>query len=317
MSNGNDNLREQMTIWLCLVFIIFMIGVFCSEVYSGEEQITSKQQFFSLISGHMERYEVLREELKLLNEVGNQNKIDDKKIQLYRIMERILNQKRQLFQNRIDWCERAYIRLKKDTSGPIDMSRLDSCHMRIRDLEAQIEKISRYIENFRERVRDIRREKRRRNRETVSLSEIKKYKKDIADSMRPLIAKEINLSAAGANPHEISLVKREIRHLKKEYRILCEKIEQDDDVIQSELRSIIDDVDSSLDTESLQRKNLTDKYKYRFDQRETRSAAEFKRINHQSSPVRRLNQVSEKRIDHRLQAPRSDHDKPSKTIEKY
>jgi len=312
---SNFNSQEHWTIWFCLVGVLVMLGIFCTHA-SSDEPLTNKQEFYLSIDEQLQDYTLLLEDLILLDEIGDLDAIDAKRAQIYMLMQNILERKRALFQAEVDRCEVRYIAMKKGDQTVVDVKKLQWCHLNIRQYEDSIDRISKYVKFFNKRVKYIEDQKEQRNVIVISKEELAEKKDTIVAKLRPLVSRINNLEFAGASPNEINQVKREIRNLELSLIDLCVRAQQDEDLFMEEIRQIKAEVSDDLDIDSQRRKNLTDKYKYRFDQRETRSAIKYNRVNEKGMTVKRAAKQEDKKIDHRLNAPRSDHDKPSKTIER-
>lgn len=302
-------------LWLFTVIFLMMMVYVCLPVHS-EEPISLKQQFLFAVEDEFQAYRDLYTELQFLQEIGLDEEIRAKKIELYTVMINILEAKRQLFQKEIEACENIYLDLRSSANKKIDITALDSCHLQIRGYEEKIERVSNYINIFHRRIAALEDRNEQRPATASIEQDLVTEKQSIIDSMRTLMAQKENLSLAGASPHEINQVARQLRILEGSLRSICVEMHYSQSETDRLILSLEEQVDSAYDRSSLARKNRVDQYKYRFDERDAKKAVRYNRINSKDSPVGQIAKEHSIRIDKRIQAPRSDHNKPSKIIEK-
>lgn len=308
--NGNKS-----RFWLFLVILLIVMGHVCFSLHA-EEAISMKQEFLVAIEDDLQSYRDLYGELQFLEEIGLKEEIQSKKIELYTVMIDILKAKREVFQNEIEACEDIYRELKSASHKEIDVTALDSCHLRIRGYEEKIEKVSQYINTFYGRIATLEYGQGQRKITAPLYRDLETERQSLIDSMRTLMAQKENLSIAGASPHEINQIDRQVRIYEGSLRSVCAQMDYSESEIEQLISSFKEQVDSEYDRSSLKRKNRVDQYKYRFDERDAKKTVRYKRINEKDSAVGQIAKEPSIRIDKRLEAPRSDHNKPSKIIEK-
>jgi len=295
------------------VFVV-IITVLCivtgRTVYA---QKIDKADFYMLIDDDLKTYRKAYDQLQLLNDIGDKTAIDEKKIELYTMMEKILKQKRDLFQDKIESCENAYIALKKEGPKDIDLTALDQCHLEIQAYEAKIVKISSYVKLFQKKIDEITKIGNQSEAINALTGGLNLRKQELINEMKPLMAKENSLIHEGASPHEISQIKRQIRNLEDKFIELSKNAQQSDEAIQLQLDDIKNDI---VGRDGDGRTSVANRYKYRFDKRDAQGTVSYKRMNELENNMRRISTENHMKVDQRLEAPRSDHHKPAKTIEK-
>jgi septal ring factor EnvC (AmiA/AmiB activator) len=296
----------------CFFLAVFVMAIFCCPPARSEEASSFKQQFLASIDGDLRKFRKLYDELQLLTELGLENEIDAKKIELYEVMARVLDSKRKVFQKKIEECENIYRELRDSDSKKIDVAALDSCHMQIKIYEQKINKISDYMKIFHGRKNAIVHFNETRSRMSIEDTDLEAEKEKIFVSLRQLVAKERNLYLAGASPDEISRIRRELQVLENRYRSVSIQIGYAETEIDTKLQALETAIDPDLSPDSLARKNRVDGYKYRFNERDAKKTITYNRINERGTSVRHLRMDSSLRFGTRVDGPRSDHNKPGK-----
>jgi hypothetical protein len=282
----------------------------------SDDSHRNKNDFYESIKHDRNEYHLLIKELAILKDLGEREAIDKKRIEIYTIMVSILEKKRELFQSKVQDLKLKYDDLKTRSDELSVLDNMNVCHEQMNTYQNVIDTITQRIRTFQKYVLSIEAAIKKAHDISVLTPYSIEDKKNIIHALEPLYARVSNLEASGASPTEIASINAQVQALESKFKDVLLFLGHTEDDVADELTALRNNVRSDLDLESLRRKNLTDKYKYRFDKRETTNSIEVNRINKKGSTIKRVSVSSENKVDHRLSAPRSDHDKPSKIIEK-
>ncbi|MBU1862867.1 MAG: hypothetical protein KKH94_04280 [Candidatus Omnitrophica bacterium] len=283
--------------------IVCLIGIVWQNINSpvcAAGTLTAIQQFKELLQEHKIRFMQCRDELHTLHTSKNVVAIRDKKIELYSIMIQTLEEKRNLFQTAINALRAKYENLKTKESL---VDTVEALHKRIVLYENAINSVSQHIERYNRRKRMLVKKDRVRQAASVSRGEIEAEKESVIVVLKQILARQSNLRAGGASPNEIIRIDQKIDILFNELSALNTKLEFSEEESRKEIAEIMKNIDQFVDLDSeRRRRNTTQKYQYRHEEKRTKEAIDLRVSTHRSEAKKNLYRTDEIKFDHRLDA---------------